>query len=792
MCTMAAQLAPPNNPPAWRLENCEILPETDPSFLCEVCRHVNFSYLLFDIPFLQSPDIPLGTLRRVLENKSCAFCRLVQATIDNVFSSDVEVMPREYQGEPILLSLMPFPETLDPTKPRQLVLRLQPNPFAGDPSLRQLQIQFVQEKPSLVHNGIGRAVDAVKMDPSLALLWIKGCQMGLGLHKDDGSERPHSQPPVGFRLIDVTRGCIVAADSLREYVALSYIWPPPGKHTLKLLTSNKDELIERDGCLVDSQLPFASQISQTIKDAMEVCKMIAERYLWVDALCIIQDADHDKNNQIRAMDYIYSNSTATLVSTCGDSAEAGIYGAREGTRTILQATETVQGFRLANRPWNLARSVQGSKWNTRAWTFQERVLSKRTLFLTPQQMFFKCCHTPSYISEDLLMPAKARNLVTYPMDDTGKDFIPQRGSVNVLTYLKTVENFTKRDITYPHDILNAFTGIAENMRTIFRSDFLYGLPQSELDYCLCWEHAGAIERRVCANGAKFPSWSWAGWLGPVQYSWTNRLSRVRWVLHETDERLTPDDYRSPLPAGGHGTGGGLAWRDEWMEKWSHSGFRYFYHPSDQAAWFRSPTAPEPRRQGPNCVPGTQHLQFEAETIDITMSESWIPQGTVKATHQFWQFPLADEQKHAVGFFSVPIKVATEMSSTKHYKFVRIARVGHGCYSNKIAARKGDPEPDSKGSYVETHTVFEDLDGDPDLVLVKPTNMLLYPDEPGVDDWKYPLPFDRQWYDAFRPFCLCEFLVVEMVGDVAYRIGIGRAHVDAWAQQPPKTETLTLG
>ncbi|KAK4110886.1 HET-domain-containing protein [Canariomyces notabilis] len=619
--------------------------------------------------------------------------------------------------------------------------------------------------------------------------------MGLGLHKDDESERPHGQPPRGFRLIDVTRGCIVAAESLHEYVTLSYVWPPPGKRILKLLTSNKDELIERDGSLVDPLLPFASQIPQTIKDAMEICKEVAERYLWVDALCIIQDDDNDRDNQIRAMDNIYSASKLTLASTCGDNAEASISGARGGTRTIVQAIETVQGLRLANRPWNFARSVDGARWNTRAWTFQERVLSKRTLFLTPQQMFFKCRHSPSYLSEDLLMPAEARRLVTWPMNDTGSDFIPHHGSINVLTYIKTVENFTKRNLTYPDDILNAFTGIAQNMRVVFRSGFLYGLTQSELDYCLCWEPAGAIKRRICARGAKFPSWSWAGWLGPVHYRWKNRLSRVRWVHHETGERLTSDDYRSPSPGNGSETDGRLAWRQEWTDQRARSGFRYFYHSSDQAAWFRSPTAPElARLQGPNCVPGTQHLQFETEIIDFPMSEAWIPQGVVHETLQVMEFQLIDEHQDAVGFFSMPVKIAREISSTKKYKFVRVARVGNSHHSGEIGSRKEDPEPDTRGSYAEDHDiVFEDLDGDPDLILVRHTTMLLYPDErisPG--GWKYPLPFDRQWYDASRPFCLCEFLVVEMVDDVAYRIGIGRAHVDAWAQTPPKTEVVTLG
>ncbi|KAF7506032.1 hypothetical protein GJ744_012279 [Endocarpon pusillum] len=285
--------------------------------------------------------------------------------------------------------------------------------------------------------------------------------MGHGFHKKESDsavvEWKKKLPP-NFRLIDVEDMRIVVADSSMQYVTLSYVWPkgPP----LRLEMKNKDDLMGPGEPLARAE--FRDKIPPTIRDAMEICHRIADRYLWVDALCIIQDDDHidgDKAVQIGAMDAIYGSSVLTIAATCGNGAEAKLPGVGLGSRNINQKTEIVQGHRLTNRPWSYHQSVSDSKWNSRAWTFQERVLSKRKLFVTPQMMFFRCSHTPSMMAEDLDADPRARTLVTYAMDDTGADQIPIHGSINTETYRLTVEKFTCRDITKKCDILNAFTGI---------------------------------------------------------------------------------------------------------------------------------------------------------------------------------------------------------------------------------------------------------------------------------------------------------------------------------------------
>lgn len=55
-------------------------------------------------------------------------------------------------------------------------------------------------------------------------------------------------------------------------------------------------------------------MSRTIEDAIKVCVLLGQRYLWVDRLCIIQDYDEDNKNPIEAMNDIYYSAQLVLIA----------------------------------------------------------------------------------------------------------------------------------------------------------------------------------------------------------------------------------------------------------------------------------------------------------------------------------------------------------------------------------------------------------------------------------------------------------------------------------------------
>jgi hypothetical protein len=161
--------------------------------------------------------------------------------------------------------------------------------------------------------------------------------------------------------------------------------------------------------------------------------------------------------------------------------------------------------------------------------------------------------------------------------------------------------------------------------------------------------------------------------------------------------------------------------------------------------------------------------------------------------------LSNHDGHITGQFRVTIDIAKAMSKEKHYSAVRVARITHSVSPNDIRLRKEEgpystergaarlSENPTAGSHDEQLkdpdpnivTPLEDFDGDSDTT----AELAFFPDELSNEEAYYRISFDRQRYDAYKPFCLYELLVVEWQDGIAYRIGIGEMHVDAWIQKP---------
>ncbi|KAI9781435.1 MAG: hypothetical protein M1839_006029 [Geoglossum umbratile] len=71
---------------------------------------------------------------------------------------------------------------------------------------------------------------------------------------------------------------------------------------------------------------FYSAIPRTIRDTMELCRLLNERYLWVDSRCLIQDDPSDTVVGIQSMNLIYEQSLLNTVAGSGQGAEAGLLG----------------------------------------------------------------------------------------------------------------------------------------------------------------------------------------------------------------------------------------------------------------------------------------------------------------------------------------------------------------------------------------------------------------------------------------------------------------------------------
>ncbi|KAI9570104.1 heterokaryon incompatibility protein-domain-containing protein [Boletus coccyginus] len=197
------------------------------------------------------------------------------------------------------------------------------------------------------------------------------------LHRCDALHRITCQPLVSeglkkIKLVDVeTRQIVMYPPDGCDYIALSYVWGG----------------VVQPGYKLGDILPTTPA---TLEDAMVVTRHLGKRYLWADSLCIDQGDVAEKNTQIPLMSAIYTGSWATIFNIAGQSARSGLprVGTLEGV--IPQLSCEIGGKLLLSLMPPLREQISESHWNTRAWTFQEGMLSPRRLFFTNHQVYFEC------------------------------------------------------------------------------------------------------------------------------------------------------------------------------------------------------------------------------------------------------------------------------------------------------------------------------------------------------------------------------------------------------------------
>lgn len=98
-----------------------------------------------------------------------------------------------------------------------------------------------------------------------------------------------------------------------KYVALSYV--RGGNQRITLQRSNYADL--------QNGRSLVGRVPRTIEDALYLTGALGVQYLWVDALCIVQDDNADKEAQIGNMGSVCTHSLFTIIAAAGGDAEAG-------------------------------------------------------------------------------------------------------------------------------------------------------------------------------------------------------------------------------------------------------------------------------------------------------------------------------------------------------------------------------------------------------------------------------------------------------------------------------------
>lgn len=289
----------------------------------------------------------------------------------------------------------------------------------------------------------------------------------------------------GLRLITTRPG------DRGHYMTLSHRWGT--EHQLKLTKATLDD---RERIIRFQGLP------KTYQDAVKVTLSLGYRYLWIDALCIIQDDHEDWLQEAAKMALVYRNSSCTISAHAAHGDDDGFLCANNHIMPSLSRDRL-----------NVSVLVTASHLSNRGWVFQERILSRRILHFTTGGLFLEDASgivTSRGSPPEIYDPSKDNKL---NLEDANQ---------NLCEWYRLVEKFTTCQLTVDTDRLPALLGLARYYEE--QNDdgqYLWGLWSRSIHQGLLWINVDESPKKLLqgydAASGPAPTWTWAHLLGRIRY-----------------------------------------------------------------------------------------------------------------------------------------------------------------------------------------------------------------------------------------------------------------------------------
>lgn len=317
----------------------------------------------------------------------------------------------------------------------------------------------------------------------------------------------------------------------KPYITLSHRW---GYEGLPVTTSAN--LAEKLKCI------HLCDLSQTIQDAIKIVQMLGFRYLWIDALCIVQDSTEDWLLEASRMSSVFRGAICTIAVADSENHSQGIFRPR-----TARSLRPFQVPFLKNTPYRDRTEFVGEgefyvfpktshvgaghrakgTLDSRAWILQEQLLSPRILYYGHGEIFWDCitvsASESSPISTSLIYDENpdetwALKLIRRSLvGSTDKEKI-RKQIANV--WMQAIMNYSYRQLTRQSDKLIALEGVLEPLSIILDESPIAGMWKDKLWKQLLW-WTGDPSPVVTDNPPQFsfaaPSWSWLSATTPLYY-----------------------------------------------------------------------------------------------------------------------------------------------------------------------------------------------------------------------------------------------------------------------------------
>lgn len=360
--------------------------------------------------------------------------------------------------------------------------------------------------------------------------WLQECRE----HHSD-CYRPIKPEYFPLRLLDVGKDklrLVVSGNqpsSELRYATLSHCWGDK----LPIFTSQATRHAFEESVLEDT-------LPQTFRDAVQIARSLDIPYLWIDALCIVQDDIDEWQHEAAKMQHIYSGSSLTIAASESKDSTEGCFMNKSSLPSpslncLLQSHSEEQGIHLSSNAASTYRSPEGAcvvsldtpgrgskimvrvqsgtPWSaqrskhlsSRGWVLQEQLLSNRVAHCMRSDVHWQCRHAyktqaGQIIDNDTLLK-------------DGDNFAYSPSKRRERTWCNWMEEYSTRNFSFTDDRIPALTGIVDHYANMTGDSHLLGLWKETFARDLLWIRVGDVKGDPCPN---IPSWTWLSCYAPIK------------------------------------------------------------------------------------------------------------------------------------------------------------------------------------------------------------------------------------------------------------------------------------
>lgn len=370
--------------------------------------------------------------------------------------------------------------------------------------------------------------------------WYGNCEV------DHGAK---CRPAVGnlpTRLIDVGSAplsvkLVLGSDvstSDRNYTTLSHCWGVQ----LPIRTT-------RSNLHLYSQAIPPESIPRTFREAFAVTQALGIQYIWIDALCIIQDSPEEWEKEVSIMKDVYSRSRLNIAAADSANSNEGCFAdvkineEHDWTQFSLYDSNNVLKLTIKVQIGDSRRITEHSILGSRGWVLQEQLLSPRMVSCMGSELHWQCAH--AYRTE---------SGVEFNHDSAVCGTPHLRNDLSISherVWRIWMENFSQRKFTFWNDRLPALAGITEYYESTTKDAPLLGLWKTTILQDLLWIRLSDSWASVPCKETFLPSWSWLSCPARIEFDIWQISSSISHLGIGIDEHAKLLDYnvtwsRSPM------------------------------------------------------------------------------------------------------------------------------------------------------------------------------------------------------------------------------------------------------